>query len=280
MTCRSGRSVGFIFVAFPCHKDARSPARQAGGSEGEPEGTAPQQPPQLGTPPPPRLLYACADERASATFPPFSPLQGAARGACSLGGSGRPRREASPPSTPPPSTEGARVFPFLSGAAAAAFPRPLASCLGAAIPAARREEVEDGGWDWRGGGGGSGSSSSGYAKEAVGSQRQSWCGPRLSREAAGVRRHRPPRRRTLLLSLPRRLSRLPRLPRSPALAPARHGRWLSAVSLCAALRGREPPLPLSGAGPPRPGEGRRGGEKDVGHQGESCRQGPADEQER
>lgn len=53
MTCRSGRSVGFIFVAFPCHKDARSPARQAGGSEGEPEGTAPQQPPQLGTPPPP-----------------------------------------------------------------------------------------------------------------------------------------------------------------------------------------------------------------------------------
>lgn len=279
MTCRSGRFVGFIFVAFPCHKDARSPARQAGGSEGEPEGSAPQHPPQLGTPPH-RLLYACADERASATFPPFSPLQGAARGACSLGGSGRPRREASPPSTPPPSTEGARVFPFLSGAAAAAFPRPLASCLGAAIPAARREEVEDGGWDWRGGGGGSGRSSSGYAKEAVGSQRQSWCGPRLSREAAGVRRHRPPRRRTLLLSLPRRLSRLPRLPRSPALAPARHGRWLSAVSLCAALRGREPPLPLSGAGPPRPGEGRRGGEKDVGHQGESCRQGPADEQER
>lgn len=72
MTCRSGRSVGFIFVAFPCHKDARSPARQAGGSEGEPEGTAPQQPPQLGTPPPPASF---THARTNAPAPPSRPFR-------------------------------------------------------------------------------------------------------------------------------------------------------------------------------------------------------------
>lgn len=66
MTCRSGQSVGFIFVAFPCHKDARSPARQAGGSEEEPEGTAPSAPP-----PPAAFTHA----RTNAPAPPSRPFR-------------------------------------------------------------------------------------------------------------------------------------------------------------------------------------------------------------
>lgn len=101
-----------------------------------------------------------------------------------LTGRQRPSDVCGGESTSPPRSEGVREFPSLSGAAVS--PCPLTACLGAAIPAARREEAEDGGWDWRGGGGrrSGRSSSSSYANEAVSSQ--SRCGPRLSREATGA----------------------------------------------------------------------------------------------
>lgn len=258
---------GFRFVAFLWHTESlvssqarrwlvqlHKPQRAAPGKglrgrawRGRPEGAAPP------------LLFTHA--RPSATAPPSRPsrhctqrrgahahsVEAAGRGwgGCSVG--------SLPPSPPRPlRTEGARVFPCLFGAAA--FPRPFAARPSAAIPAARREEAEDGGWDWPGGGGGG----SGYANEAVGSQRQSRCGPRLRLR----HRRRPLRRRTLLLLLS--LPPSPSFPFSarpgpPALAPARHGRWRSAVSLCAALRGREPPLPLSGAARRRSREEGGGG---------------------
>lgn len=136
----------------------------------------------------------------------------------------------------------------------------LNACLGAAIPAARREEGEDGGWDWRGGGGRrGGGGSSGYANEAVGSQRQSRCGPRLSREATGAAPP-PPSPAPDPPPLPPSLaaSRLPRLPRPPALAPA----WTLALRRVA-VRGAARPRAAAAAErgrPPLPGGG-----EDVGH---------------